>query len=1017
MSNRYCLGGAAAALALALGGLVATGLSAQTGTVTGEITAATTGAPVHQALVRVTETLVTGVSNQRGRYVLQNVPVGVYTMTVHSAGFGPREREITITPGVSLIENFALEVTATELEGLVVQGARQVDRRTIGVSLPTIDVDEIKDLVPVQNFSHVIEGRIPGVKSIGSTGGVGSGRELRIRGTDSFGFTAQRPVIYIDGVRYDSQKEDWGYMRGVACCFFSGGAGEDRLSDLNPEEIDRIEVLKGPAAATLFGAEASAGVIQVFTKRGQSNTPAQFTLNANLGRNRLRANLPTTLRPLFGKLGGEAGDSLIAPAADPNETLIENGLINGYDLTVSGGSDNITYFVSTGIAYEEGSVKPNDLTRGSVRVNLNWTTSTTMAVGITSGFVRNKIWVVQAGDNPNGVYMNSLYSDPRMATEDDPECCGVQGVGVVAAREIETLSDTDRWTGRIQLTYTPSHSFIHQLTFGLDDVTDQKSRHLPYGNHYVDVDEQTGERNIGYRKSRKFTTDYLSTLDYDQLFGIGFLTGSLSAGAQGYWDVANMTMGTGRQYPAPGIKTLEGAVDVFADEAYEEIRNVGFFVQNRFDLTNDLFVTAAVRADGNSAFGTDFGLQVYPKADVAYNFPTSALPGYLSNLKVRAALGMAGKAPGPFDNLQSYFPTTVMNDNPGIVVANAGNQILGPENKVELETGLDIGLFSNRLGVELTYYDAQVINGLYPSPIAASQGAYRRVENCCSFLNRGVEAALTASLVDRLSFSWSASLAYEWNMNRITDFGEKAQPDSMPLYEQDGSTGYWSHVGWRYADAFGDWWELQPLDNVYGEDIRGYFLNEDDDPVHKVTHFKFLRGLAQPRHMGSVFNTFQLGSNLRASVQFRGELGAVFQNYTYHHGMRFCRCFDEILEWDPHLLPTDASPTDRVRAQFTFDSLADYWYIPHIDRRDHIRLQDVSIVYTVPQVFANRLGLDRTTVTLSGYNLHWWDDCRCEDPNNKSFAEDTGVASTVSSFGVPQPRRFLLSVRTRFGAR
>ncbi|MCE2397890.1 MAG: TonB-dependent receptor [Gemmatimonadetes bacterium] len=1011
MSNRYCLGGAAAALALALGGLGAAGLSAQSGTVTGEITAATTGAPLHHALVRVTETLVTGVSNQRGRYVLQNVPVGVYTMTVNVAGFGRQEREITITPGVSLVESFALEVSATEMDQIVVVGGQTIDRKKLGVSLPTINVDEMKEIVPVGNFATVMEGRIPGVKSIGSTGGVGSGRELRIRGTDSFGFTAQRPVIYIDGVRYDSQKEDWGYMRGVACCYFSGGAGEDRLSDLNPEEIDRIEVLKGPAAATLFGAEASAGVIQVFTKRGQSDTPAQFTLNTTLGRNRLRANLPTTLRPQFGMYDEDS--VLIGPAADPNESLIDNGLINGYDVTVSGGSDNITYFVSTGITYEEGSVKPNDLTRGSVRVNLNWTTSRTMSVGITSGFVRNRIWVVQAGDNPNGVYMNGLYSDPREATDEDPECCGVDGVGVVAAREIKTFSDTDRWTGRVQLTYTPSHSFIHQLTIGLDDVTDQKSRHLPFGNFYVGVGE-TGERNLGYRKSRKFTADYLSTLDYDQLFGIGFLTGSLSAGAQGYWDVANISMGTGKRYSAPGIESLNGAATVFSDEAYEEIRNVGFFIQNRFDFSNDLFVTAAVRADGNSTFGKDFGLQVYPKADVAYNFPTTSLPGGISNLKVRAALGMAGKAPGPFDNLQSYTAGTVMGDLPAVRVDNAGNELLGPENKVELETGLDVGLFSNRVGLELTYYDAEVVNGLYPSPIAASQGAYDRVENCCAFLNRGVETGLTASLVDMLEFSWSASVTYEWNMNRITSFGDKAQADSMPLYQEDDSTGYWSHVGWRYANSFGGWYELQPLDNVYGEDIRGYFLDEDNNPVHKVTHFPFLRGLAQPRHMGSVFNTFQLGSNLRASVQFRGELGAVFQNYTYQAGMRLCRCFDGVLQWDPHLLPESASPTDVVRAQFSFDSLVDYWYVPHIDRRDHVRLQDVSIVYTVPQVFASRLGLDRTTVTLSGYNLHWWDDCRCEDPNNKSFADDTGVASTISSFGVPQPRRFLLSVRTRF---
>ena len=1010
MSNRYCIGGVAATLALALGGLGATDLAAQTGTVTGEVTAATTSRPIGDAHVLIEDTRISGPTNDRGRYMLQNVPVGVHTIRVSIIGYATSEKQVTITPGATIVENFTLEVSASNIDKLVVTNTGTVDRKKLGVSLPSIDVGQMQEIVPTAGFTQVMEGRIPGVKSIGNTGGVGSGRELRIRGTDSFGFTAQRPVIYIDGVRYDSQKEDWGWMRGVTCCYFSGGAGEDRLSDLNPEEIDRIEVLKGPAAATLFGAEASAGVIQVFTKRGESNQQASFTLNSGLGRNRLRANLPTTLRPQFGEM---KGDTLKGPAADPNVSLIENGLINSYDVTVSGGSENITYFVSSGISYEEGSVKPNDQTRGNIRVNLNWTAANNVSVGVTSGFVRNRIWVVQAGNNWLGVYTNALLTNPRQATEDDPECCGIGNVGVHSARDIKTFSDTDRWTGRVQFNYTPSPDFMHQITFGLDAVTDQKSRHLPYGNNYTWLGDR-GERNLGYRRSRKFTTDYLSTLDYDRLFGLNFLTGSISAGAQGYWDVASMSMATGKYFSAPGIESINAASQTYGDEAFEEIRNLGFFVQNRFDLSNDLFLTAAVRADGNSAFGEDFGLQVYPKADVAYNLPSGALPPGFSNLKVRAALGMAGKAPGPFDHLQRYASTTVMGDDPAVRVTQPGNGNLGPENKVEFETGLDIGMFENRLALELTYYDAEVVNGLYNSPIAASRGATFGVENCCSFLNRGIETALTASLVDMPQFSWSTSLAYEWNMNRITSFGDKASPDSMPLYESNDTTGFWSHVGWRYADRFGGWWVLEPLDNVYGYDIRDFVVTEDGDPIHMWTHHPFLRGLAQPRHMGSVFNTFQIGSNLRASVQFRGELGAVMQNWDRWYGVRISEGYDEILQRDPSLLPEDASPTDKKKWQFSYDSLYDYHRTRHTDKRDHIRLQDVSIVYTVPQVLASRLGLKRTTVTLSGYNLHWWDDCNCQDPNTKYDASDDGFISSVAFLAVPQPRRFLFSVRTRF---
>ena len=193
------------------------------------------------------------------------------------------------------------------------------------------------------------------MRSIGTVGGVGAGRELRIRGTDSFSLS-QRPVIYIDGVRVDSRQQEWGSGAagtwfGTTCCAFSGGAGEDRLSDLSPDEIDRVEVLKGPAASTLYGSEASGGVIQIFTKRGRSNSPANFALTVKAGFNRHRENFPTSLRDNFRGPDGTV-------AWDPNETLIENGLVNSYDLTVDGGGEAVTYFVSGGFSFEEAPSSP-----------------------------------------------------------------------------------------------------------------------------------------------------------------------------------------------------------------------------------------------------------------------------------------------------------------------------------------------------------------------------------------------------------------------------------------------------------------------------------------------------------------------------------------------------------------------------------------------------------------------------------------------------------------------------------
>jgi outer membrane receptor for ferrienterochelin and colicin len=989
MSNRYSISGVIAALVLALSVTGATNLTAQTGAVTGVITDATTGQPLIDAAISLVDTEITGLTNANGRYALPNVPVGVYTVKVVIIGYATQEKEVTVTPGSTQMVDFQLDISVINLDEIVATGvAGAVERRKIGVSIPTIKVSDMAETMPVDGISQVLEGRIPGVRSIGTNGSIGGGRNLTIRGIDTFGYTATRPVVYIDGVRVDTQKGEWGFM-GSTCCAFSGGAGEDRLSDLNPEEIDRIVVLKGPAAATLFGSEASGGVIQVFTKRGRSNTPSTFTLNAGVGMHRLRANLPTTLRPNF-----PGPDGFVA--WDPNETLIENGLINNYDLSASGGGEDVTYFVSAGLTYEEGSIKPNDQTRGNIRVNLNWTASENLSLQVTSGYIRNKIWALQSGNNWLGIYTNALLSNPQNATEEEPYGGGLD-VSVANSQAIKTFSDADRWTGSVTLNYTPMPNFSHRFTFGLDAVTDQKTRHLPYGRYYTYLGTR-GERNIGYRSARKFTSDFHSSYDYDNMFGLGFLTGSLSFGGQGYWDVASLSMAIGRQYASSGVTTVSGAATTRGAESFEEEVNLGVFLQNRFDLSDDLFLTAAVRADGNSAFGDNYGFQVYPKMDVAYNVPQSVLPGLVSSLKVRGAVGMAGKAPDPFAKFQTYYPVTVLDDKPGVAVSSPGNPDIAPENKREYETGLDIGLLNNKIGMELTYYDARTINGLFYIRKAPSTGVYGRTDNCCVWLNRGFESAVTASLIESPSFRWNMNLVYEWNMNRLHDLGETAVDDSVPMYTKDDETGIWTFSHWRHAKQLNGWFEGEAIGNLWGYSFSGW---DPETRTHLRSDYAHNLGLTRPTHIGSINNSFQIMNDLTVRFQVRAETGNDMLNLDRTYGIRQY-AYDEYLEE----LNPDGSTTQ------TSDSILDFHRrILAVDSRAHIRLQEVSVGYTLPESISGRLGLQRTTVLLSGYNLHWWDDCNCEDPNSSYHSTDFTSFPFLSP---SQPRRFLVSVRTRF---
>lgn len=974
----------AAATALAL--VLPVAVVAQDGTVTGSVTAATTGQPINGTQITLRDTQLGGLSNVNGRFLITRVPPGTYSVQAVHVGYGTQTQEVTVTPGGAATLEFQMEVSAVDLDEIIVTGtAGAVERRKLGVSAASLNLSDVQETVPLDGFSQALEGRIPGVRSIGSVGGVGSSRVLTVRGMDSFQL-GQRPVIYIDGIRVDALGREWGSSTGgqTTCCAFSGGAGEDRLSDLSPDEIERVEVLKGPAAATLFGSEASGGVIQVFTKRGRNNSPANFTFEAGVGFNRHRANFPTTLRPNFRGPDGFA-------ALDPNESLIENGLVNTYSMTVDGGGENVTYFVAGGFSYEEGSIKPNDQKRANMRVNLNWTASDNLTVGITSSYVRNRIYSLQSGNNWLGIYTNALLTNPNNATVDEPYGGGLD-VNVADAQAITTHSDADRFQGSIQLNYTPRPWFSHRATLGLDAVNDQKTRNLPFGRHYTYVGT-LGERNIGYRNIRNFTLDYTGNLDYTLPFADN-IAGSFAFGTQGYWEIGSMSMATGKDFAGEGVTTVSGAARNFGGETYGEEINMGFFGQNRFDIGDNLFVTAAVRVDGNSAFGKNYGFQVYPKADVAYNLSEDMRPGFISSAKLRAAVGMAGKAPGAFDQFQTYVPSTVLDDLAGVRPFNPGNDLLEPETKIEYEAGLDLGLVNDRIGLEATYWHATTNNALLDIDLPPTEGfADSQLRNAGGILNKGVELSINGTVVDRADFSWSAGVNYEWIHNEVLDLGETAIPDSLPIYEGTELTG------WTYHTRLGSYWEGFPISDIIRRGILGW------DPANR-THIRsvygYYRGQTEPNYLASLNNHFSIGQSLRVAIQFRGEWGAFMTNSDRGYGVRQ-------LAYDEYLMHLDANG-EKTPAS---DSVLNWHRLAYpVDSRDNIRLQEVSVSYTLPESLTSLAGLQRSTLTLSGYNLHWWDNCNCPDPN-QLYQGGRDYASSPF-LGLPQPRQFKLTFRTRF---
>ncbi len=291
------------AVAVALSLFAAAPLLAQ-GVVTGTV-ADRQGEPLGSARITLQGQRRAVVSDGRGQFVIRGLSAGTYTFEVHRIGFRAATQSVTV-PAVGGVEvKFQLDVSAVSLDEVVVTGTGGgTERRKLGQSIASVSASMIEDQgSAVASLGTLLQARLPGVRSIGTSGGAGASRDLRVRGVSSFQL-GQRPVVYVDGVRVDTKQAQFvgggvNSSMGTACCAVDGGAGSDRLDDLNPDDIERVEVIKGPAAATLYGSEASNGVIQIFTKRGRQSSATRWTIKYEGGFNRLRPNLSTTLYPRF----------------------------------------------------------------------------------------------------------------------------------------------------------------------------------------------------------------------------------------------------------------------------------------------------------------------------------------------------------------------------------------------------------------------------------------------------------------------------------------------------------------------------------------------------------------------------------------------------------------------------------------------------------------------------------------------------------------------------------------------
>lgn len=936
-------------------------LAQQAGTVTGQVTNATSGRELSGVQISIQGSGLGTLTGNNGRFLIPNVPAGPVTVRADMIGFGVQEVQVTVVVGETALADFTLTERAISLDEIVVTGSgAETARRKLGNSISTVNAVDVVRSAPITSVDQLIQGRSAGVAMNLASGTVGLGGMIRIRGMTSVSLSGD-PVVYIDGIRVDASHDQSGV--------WFGGMDISRLQDISPSEVDRIEIVKGSAASTLYGTQGANGVIQVFTKRGRSGAP-QWNFEVEQGFERTPTDtFPGRMNKYF-----QGPDGF--QARDPTE-LVENGYHHRYAASVSGGGQAVRYFISGSYKGQEASLKGdanwNKVITG--RINLTTVLSPTVTVTATTGIVHNRLRVPDDNNALHGLYSQFASGLPYTASAERPY--GERFGSVAANSTLENFQRVLRTTSGIEVTHQPTNNFSHTFRSGVDWYADEFTKFFPFA--YEGSGNKLGNKRNHTRSFRDVTTEYRATLSNS----LGeTLTSELTAGFQGNFENTIRVDARGTDFPAPGVKSVDAtSVTQGSERRIEEI-NAGVFVQETLGLWDKVFLTAGMRLDGNSAFGNEFDTQLYPKASVAYNISQEGFwpTGLLPTMKLRMAYGESGLAPAQFAADRTWAPVSAQGGQPAVTPGNIGNPELGPERSQEIEVGMDAGLLDDRVGLEFTAYFQKTRDALLFKPFPSSQGfTADQLTNIGEIENRGIEIGLNALLYGSESFELSSNVQFATSTNEVTDMGGVADI---------------SGFGYRISEGY-------PVHGAWGYELVGW---DATTRRHNRTDEQLFQGQTDPKWFGSYSMRLRWGNfTLDGMSEFRG--GMVKNNFSRYWSNRV-RTGDEYLSLvqRPNGEPTPAS-----------DSLYNYTttlgYTGFYEPADFFTVRELSVGYDLPDELLGQFGLTRSSLRFSARNLWMWSKFSGIHPEtNWDGAANLRQAQDFDT--LPPPRIFLLTFRT-----
>lgn len=956
---------------------------AQQGTVTGRVMDQATLRPLGAVQVFVQGQNIGILTDTEGRFRLEGVTPGEVTIRAQLIGYAAATSTVTVPPNGTVEVEFRLGTRAIDMDEIIVTGTgAPQQRRRLGQTINSISSQEL-EMSPVTSVADALQGRVPGLSGL-PMGETGAASKLLLRGTASLS-QRNEPLIYVDGVRMDNRRFD------------VGGVAQDRLSDINPADIDRIEVIKGAAAATLFGTEASSGVIQIFTKRGLAQAPV-FTFQVD----QHAIHLPHGKWPVQAGYNATTGQVV---TDRPAEAWVDLGYHQSYSVAVRGGSPGVQYFVSGRFMDEDGPLPNHGATTASVRSSFDFNHTERLRSSVDLNVVRGSLQA--SWPSWSSVASDFLLANPANANERFTHGESEMPVGERLLIDDEAI--TRNIAVSAALNYDVREDILASFRVGYNDVSRKRTRFSAEG----EVNNLPGVRQLTN------TGSYATTLDASINWTTALtdrIQSNLTVGGQSFWEGVTTEFTGVSQFASPTLGTLRGASTITGvDEFTQDVINAGFFAQEQIGLDNRLFVTLGIRMDGNSAFGEDFGLTSYPKVGVSWvlsdhdfwNF------GAVDEFRVRGAIGTSGLQPGAFDAQRTWQPGVFAGGISRITPLNLGNPELKPERSTEREIGIEAGLFGGRLGIDAVYFNQKTVDALLPQSAAPSTGfTTTQLRNIGEMTSQGLEAMLNFRVMDRRDFGWEFNASYTHIDQKVTDMG------GIPDFRIEGRRRWsWIAEGHRpgvvlapIQDPSNPYTITVPASELTGVSQVVPNMLRDADGEEALVNL----GNSLPDWTVDFGSTFRFGQNLSVRALFTGAGGFIMSNET-----EVLRTVLGINEFAANIIATLANPNateaEKLAAADAYGRKHPTVVSSFMEDGDWLKLNELSLTYDVPMELSGRFGLGRTVLLLGGRNLvRFTKYSGILDPGS-SGGGFTGVSEflqNVDYISAPTPRRYIFSIRT-----